>query len=451
MKNTPPVITRIAPSPTGAFHFGTARTALYNYLFAKKHGGTFMVRFEDTDSERSDRSYESDILQSLSWLNISPDVITRQSERRSVYRGHINRLLASGHAYESREPSKKDPSQEVVVIRYKNTERNVSFKDTVRGTITIDVSDLGDFVIARSIDDPLYNLAVAVDDCVMGITHVLRGDDHITNTPRQILLMQALGYQPPSYTHIPLIHGEGGGKLSKRKGALSVLDFKRRGYVSGAVCNALFLLGWSPVDEQEVFPLEDMVQAFSLDRIQKKEALFREKKLAWFNRQYVQALPEAAIRREVMPALLRRFPFRSLLNPRVLSSIVQGVREQGTLFADVRDRIQSGDYDFFFIPPVYEPPLLIPDGEDQKQVRQSLTRVQELLATRSGYRGWDAVSTHELLLPYAEKEGKSLVFWPLRTALSGREKSPSPFDIMEVIGKKQTMARIQTALNLLRE
>lgn len=451
MKQKRPVVTRIAPSPTGAFHFGTARTALYNYLFAKQHGGTFLVRFEDTDSDRSDREHESDILASLSWLGIVPDSVTRQSDRRAVYRDHINRLLKNGHAYQSEEPSKKDSSKRVTVIRYKNKSKDVSFHDTVRGTISMDVSDLGDFVIARGIDDPLYHLAVAIDDSVMKVTHVLRGDDHIANTPRQLLLIRALGFQPPAYTHIPLIHGEGGGKLSKRKGAPSVLDFKRRGYVSDAVRNALFLLGWSPVDEQELFSLEEMTRAFSLDRIQKKEALFREKKLAWFNRQYVQALPEAVIRREVVPPLVRRFPLRSFLNPRVASFVARSVREQGALFEDVRRKVRGGEYDFFFRSPLYEATLLLPDGENRKSVRKSLTTSQEILSTVPRYRGWRARALHDRLAPYAEKAGKTLVFWPLRAALSGKEKSPSPFDIMEVIGKGETMARLQAAITLLKD
>lgn len=446
------VVTRIAPSPTGAFHLGTARTALYNYLFAKKHNGTFIVRFEDTDAARSDRRYEKDILDSLAWLGIVPDMVVRQSSRIALYTNYLERLLASGDAFVSTEPSKRDPTKNVSVIRYRNREPVVSFHDTVRGEVTIDLSDLGDFVIARGMTDPLYNLAAVVDDSEMGVTHVLRGDDHIVNTPRQVALFRALGVTPPSYTHIPLIHGEQGGKLSKRKGAASVLDFKRQGYMSDAVCNTVFLLGWSPKnDEKELFSRTEQVQAFTLDGIQKKEAVFSEKKLLWFNRQYVQAMPESFIRREIIPSLLRRFPVRTVLYPRVTAVIAAAVRERGVLFGEVKADIAAGEYDFYFVQPTYEADLLIPKGCEKKEVRKQLAETGRLLSRLRTYRGWSAKETHKVLEEHAEKQGKSLVFWPLRVALSGREKSPSPFDIMEGIGKRQSIARIHRAITLLRD
>ena len=209
--DTHPPITRIAPSPTGTLHIGTARTALFNYLFAKRHSGSFILRFEDTDQERSEKKYEKDILSALQWLSLKPDSIVRQSDRTAVYTKYIQQLVEEEKAYLSKEVSKKDPTQEVEVVRFRNTSPNISFTDTVRGDITVDISDIGDFVIARSANDPLYHLAVVVDDMEMGITHILRGDDHIINTPRQVALLKALGGTPPSYTHIPLIHSPGGG------------------------------------------------------------------------------------------------------------------------------------------------------------------------------------------------------------------------------------------------
>ena len=200
------VVTRIAPSPTGPFHIGTARTALFNYLFAKKHKGTFILRFEDTDRERSREEYREDILESTRWLGIIPDAVMAQSDRAEIYGRYIERLLESDAAYLSREPSKKDPSAEVEVVRFRNNEPKISFTDTVRGVITVETGDWGDFVIARGLSDPLYHLASVIDDMESGVTHVLRGDDHIINTPRHIALIRALGGTPPSYTHLPLIH-----------------------------------------------------------------------------------------------------------------------------------------------------------------------------------------------------------------------------------------------------
>ena len=446
-----PVVTRIAPSPTGAFHLGTARTALYNYLFAKRNGGSFLVRFEDTDTARSDRRYERNILDSLAWLGIPPDTVIRQSDRTAVYRRHISRLIADNRAYRSKEPSKRNPSEEVEVIRYRNHDSKVSFRDTVRGTITIDLSDLDDFVIARDDASPLYNLAAAIDDIDTGVTHVLRGDDHIVNTPRQIALIRSLGFDPPSYTHVPLVHGEEGGKLSKRTGAPSVLDFKAKGYASAAVCNALLLLGWSPTDDRELFSPDDMVREFSLDRIQKREARFREKKLAWFHRQHVRTAPESAVRKEIVPALVRRFPLRSRINPRAVAAVVQFVRERGLPFQEARDHIQEGAHDFFFAAPSYETDLLIPDGEDRSAVRRGLAETQSILSDLRAFRGWDAESLHHVLREHAEQRRSSLVLWPLRVALSGRKKSPGPFAIMEVIGKKRTISRIRRAIGLLRD
>ena len=342
MPSAQSVVTRAAPSPTGFLHIGTARTALFNYLFARKNGGTFILRLEDTDRERSREAYADNIRESLSWLSLKPDIEVRQSEQSVRYRRHISRLLESGVAYLSREPSKKDPSAEVTVVRFRNAESAISFTDTVHGTVTASVGDLGDFVIARSADDPLYHLAAVIDDMESGVTHILRGDDHLANTPRQIALIRALGGTPPSYTHIPLIHSPSGGKLSKRKDAVSVLDFKNRGYLPEAVINALALLGWNPKDERELFTLEELVDAFSPEHIQKREAVFDGQKLKWFNRQYLRKADESVLRREIVPVLVSRFPLRSRLRPRSVRAVLRAVRERGVLLQEERDAVSGG-------------------------------------------------------------------------------------------------------------
>ena len=447
-------ITRIAPSPTGVLHIGTARTALFNYLFTKKHNGLFILRFEDTDQERSKKEYEKDILSALQWLSIKPDILVRQSDRTAIYKKYIQQLIAGNKAYLSKEPSKKDSSQEVEVVRFRNTNTNISFTDTVRGEITVDISELGDFVIARAIDDPLYHLAVVIDDMEAGITHILRGDDHIINTPRQIALLEALGGTRPSYTHTPLIHSPNGGKLSKRKDATAVTAFRDRGYIPEAIINAIALMGWSPKSDDEIFSLQELISSFTLEGIQKKEAVFNEKKLLWFQKQHLQQIAESRLRKEIVPALIKRFPIRSRLQPRSIKIILHGIREKGALLAEERLLISGGAYDFYFTDPKYEAQLLLPKSDtlQEKLVSEVLAGLWEtykLLQKMSAYTKWDEGHIQKQIWEHAEQKGKSLILWPLRVAVSGKEKSPSPFIIAQAIGKRQTMRRIQKACALL--
>lgn len=452
--DTRPPITRIAPSPTGALHVGTARAALFNFLFARRHGGEFILRFEDTDRERSEKRYEEDILSALQWLSLKPDRIARQSDRTAVYRQYIQRLLTDDRAYVSREPSKKDPSQEVEIVRFRNREPVVSFTDTVRGDITVDISDLGDFVIARSVDDPLYHLAVVVDDMEMGVTHILRGDDHIINTPRQIALLEALGGTRPLYTHMPLIHSPSGGKLSKRKDATAVTAFRDRGYLPEAMVNALALMGWSPKRDDEIFSLEELVALFSPEGIQKKEAVFNEKKLLWFQKQHMQQLPEHRLRKMLVPSLVRRFPLRSRIAPRSVKMILHMAREKGSLLAEERMLIDGGVYDFYFTEPKYAAQLLLPKStlpqdELSREVLSGLWETHTLLRQLSAHTSWQEEHIQEQVWEHAERRGKSLILWPLRVALSGRDKSPGPFVIAQAIGKRQSLRRIRRACALL--
>ena len=450
--NTP--ITRIAPSPTGTLHIGTARAALFNYLFAKKHNGTFILRFEDTDRERSKKEYEEDILSALQWLSLKPDMTMRQSDRTEIYKKYIQQLLGDDKAYLSKEPSKKDPTQEVEVVRFRNTEPNVTFTDTVRGDISVDISDLGDFVIARSIDDPLYHLAVVIDDMEAGVTHILRGDDHIINTPRQIALLEALGGTRPSYTHTPLIHSPSGGKLSKRKDATAVTAFRERGYIPEALINAMALMGWSPKSDEEVFSLGELVDMFTLEGIQKKEAVFNEKKLLWFQKQHLQQMSESQLRKEIAPSLVKRFPIRSRLRPQSMKTILHTIRERGAPLAEERLLIDGGEYDFYFAEPNYNAQSLLPKSDaPQKELTRAtvagLWETYTLLQKMSAYTGWNEGRIQEQIWDHAEKEGKSLILWPLRVALSGKSKSSGPFIIAQAIGKRQTLRRIQKACALL--
>ena len=272
------VIVRMAPSPTGKFHVGSARTALYNFLFARKNDGKFILRIEDTDKERSKKEFEDDILEGLEWLGLKYDELYRQSERGEGYKSYVEKMLSQDLVYESDDK----------VIRFRNPNKKIKFNDLVRGEIEFDTTELKDFVIARSVDEPLYHLAVVIDDFESGITHVIRGEDHISNTPRQILIQEAIGAPRPLYAHLPLILAQDRSKLSKRKHGESVsLDYYReKGISPAAVINYLALLGWNPGTEQEIFTLEELIKVFDLSRVHKGGAIFDEKKLAWVNRKH---------------------------------------------------------------------------------------------------------------------------------------------------------------------
>ena len=272
------VAVRMAPSPTGNFHVGGARTALFNFLFARKNNGKFILRIEDTDKERSKKEFEDDIFESLEWLGLKYDEFYRQSERGEIYKNYVEKMLNNDSVYEAEDK----------VIRFRNPNKKVKFNDLVRGEIEFDTTELKDFVIAKSADEPLYHLAVVIDDCESGITHVIRGEDHISNTPRQILIQEAIGATRPLYAHLPLILAQDRSKLSKRKHGESVsLGYYRdKGYSPEAVINYLALLGWNPGTEQEIFTLEELINVFDLSRVHKGGAIFDEKKLAWVNRKH---------------------------------------------------------------------------------------------------------------------------------------------------------------------
>src|SRR3954451_2956324 len=282
---------RFAPSPTGALHVGGARAALYNWLLARGNGGTFVLRIEDTDRERSTPENIEQILDAMRWLELDYDEGPFfQSERVDRHKEEIARLVDEGHAY---------LDEGAVRLRVPDEGQTV-VPDLIRGDITFQHKDIADFVIARSDGSPLYNLAVAVDDHDMGITHVIRGEDHISNTPRQMMVLEALGGSiPEAYAHLPLLHGPDGKKLSKRHGAASVQELRDSGYLPEAVRNYLALLGWGYDAETTFFSTEELVERFSLERVSKNPAVFDEQKLRWMNGRYLRELPTAELVRRL--------------------------------------------------------------------------------------------------------------------------------------------------------
>ena len=456
---------RIAPSPTGLLHVGTARTALFNYLFAKKNNGDFILRIEDTDKERSEKKYEEDIVESLKWLGLAWDEgPVRQSERTEVYKKYLEKLLEGGHAYwcfctkddleaqrESQmtnghapkysghcrevsldEAEKRLGSGKDAVLRFKVQEKEILVKDVVRGKVQFDTSLLGDFVIAKSFDEPLYNFAAVIDDHEMNITHVIRGEDHLANTPKQILIQEALGFDRSEYAHLPLILAPDKSKLSKRVGDLdaTIQSLKKHGYMPEAVLNFLLLLGWNPGDEKEAFSLEESVKKFDFKKVQKGGAIFNEEKLNWFNSHYIR---EADIGR--LANMAKEFVPKEFADSSMFEKALEIERERMKWLTDFEEL--AG---LFFKLPDYPASKLKWKTSDVKTAGKHLEKVLGIMEESLG-NGLEG-----RVMGYADAEGRGDVLWPLRVALSGQEKSPGPFEIIEVIGREEAIGRVKEAI-----
>ncbi|PJE64139.1 MAG: glutamate--tRNA ligase [Candidatus Ryanbacteria bacterium CG10_big_fil_rev_8_21_14_0_10_43_42] len=460
--------TRMAPSPTGWFHVGTARTALFNYLFTRKNKGIFVLRIEDTDKERSEKRYEEDLISNLAWLGITWDELYRQSERTDLYEKHIINLLTEGKAFycahtkeeldaekhaqmqDKKAPhhrcSHRDENRSEGIIRFRNdTEGNVSFDDSIRGTVTVNAAHLGDFSIAKNVKTPLFNLANVVDDVDMNITHVIRGEDHIPNTPRQILLFHALAAKIPLYAHLPLILGTDRSKLSKRHGETSLASYKEMGFLSEALINFMALLGWSPGNDKELFSMDELIKEFSLEHVQKSGAIFNQDKLTWINEEYIRALSLNDLMDRILPFLKK-----NMIPTNDLSYTAHIVAIEQSRLKTLSD-ITTESVSFFFNNPEYDFDLLPWKGQqDVHSLTENLSAVMEILHPLD-----DTVFSKEhletIIMPLAKNRGIGETLWPLRVALSGRKASPGPFEIMSVIGKKITMQRIEYAQMLIQK
>lgn len=446
MKISPhtPVVTRMAPSPTGHLHVGTARTALYNYLFAKRHGGTFIVRSEDTDAERSERVYEDEILEGLAWLGMRWDAFYRQSERADIYRGYLESAIEKGAAYVSEEPSKKEEGKTVRVVRLRNPNTTVTFTDEIRGEITFDTTELGDFVIARSLDDALYHFTVVVDDHEMGVTHVIRGDDHISNTPRQILIQEAIGASRPIYAHLPLILGTDRSKLSKRNGTVQLNSYRASGYLKDALVNYLTFLGWNPGTDEELFTLDELTKIFDLGGVQKSGAIFDIEKLKWFNKEHLRKLDDATFLTIVEERLPLRIRQLDQYSDERLKRLLPIIRERVLVPEEITQYGEVGEYDFAFSAPHHDPALI--KWKNDSSPRGTLPRLQKLAEIISTIpEDADAEAVKVRIWDYAVEVGKGEVLWPLRVALTGRERSPDPFTVIALIGSAESYKRVRTA------
>lgn len=436
------VRTRFAPSPTGLLHCGNYRTAIFSYLFAKHNKGSFILRIEDTDRIRSKKEYADTILDSLSWLGISLDEHTKQSDNKQRHYDLLKKLIEAGHAYISSETitSKNTRSE---VVRFRNPGGVVSFTDIIRGKISVDVTDLGDFVIAKSIDEPLFHFAVVVDDADAGITHIIRGEDHISNTPRQILIQRALNFPTPQYAHLPLILAPDRSKLSKRKGAKALTEYRDIGILPEAMFNYIALLGWNPGNDKEIFSQNELIESFSLERVQKSGAQFDETKLFSINQYWMRQLnsKEYISRGKLITPNMDR-----------LTRAVPLLQERAHTFSDATKLIVN-EFSFLFNDNTINNDSKIltekeNSGKDGSTTRIYLTELLKQIETFPEIQSSKTI--RDVLMPYADREGRAAILWPLRYALSGMSRSPDPFTIISIIGKREAIKRIKSSLVILK-
>ena len=413
-----PLRVRFAPSPTGALHIGGARTALYNWLLARGQGGTLLLRIEDTDRERSTPENVEQILDGLRWLELDWDEGPHsQAARLDAHTEAIERLLAEGHAYED---------EGAVRLRVPD-EGEITFQDAVLGEITNPYSAIKDFVIQRSDGSPLYNLAVAVDDRDMGITHVVRGQDHVSNTPRQLMLLRALGADPPVYAHIPLLHGPDGKKLSKRHGAASVQAVRDEGYLPEAVRNYIALLGWGYDESTTFMTTDELVERFALERVSKNPAVFDEQKLRWMNGRYMRELPVDELHRR-----LEEFYGREL--PREIVEISQEKMQTLKDFGDLAG-------------PLLDAPTEYDDKAWEKWGDSA--RLREVRDALAGADAWEVAEIELVLRRIVDEAGVKPkdVFQPIRVALTGTTVSPGIFESLWALGREESLSRLEKALH----
>jgi len=420
---------RFAPSPTGTLHVGSARTALFNWFFAKHHRGTFILRIEDTDQKRSNPAFLQDIYDSLAFLGIQADEgPVFQSQRLGLYQQHAARLLDAGTA----------ARQEGAVV-FSVPPQQVTFQDLLRGPITVDTTLFETLVLMKSDGLPTYNFACVVDDALMQVSHVIRGDDHIANTPKQVVLSQALGFSLPVFAHIPLIVGANRARLSKRQGATSVAEYREVGYLPEAFINYLALLGWSPGGNRELVPPDELVELFDLAKVRKTAAFFDLQKLDWLNGQYLKQIPVSKLAELLAQRLIPRGWLPADYDRAWMEQVASVVRDRIKVLQDIEEA-----HSFFFLdPPPYDPDAvrqhLQPEGVCQ--------RLRELRDRLGALPRFDAASVEAATRGFAgeqQMEAKALIH-PIRVALTGRAVSPPLFGVMAVLGRERVLHRLEYA------
>lgn len=482
---------RFAPSPTGYLHIGGARTALFNWLYARHYKGTFVLRIEDTDQVRSTEEAVNVILEGMKWLGLDWDEGPGkkgeygpyyQMQRLHFYREYTEKLLKDKKAYccyctreelaESREKQAregKNPKYDrhclnlneeekkryetqgrKPVIRLRIPAKKIVFDDLLRGEVTFDGELLSDFVIMKSDGIPTYNYAVVIDDALMKIANVIRGDDHISNTPKQILIYEALGLTIPKFAHIPMIMGQDHTRLSKRHGATSVMEYKKMGYIPEAVVNYIAHLGWSSGDEREIFSKEELIKEFSLDKISKHAAVFSMEKLNWFNGEYLKNMSIDSLTKMILPFLkeanyIEKEEGLSLIKNEYIKEVVKLMQGRFRNFS------QFIDYaDYFFIDKINIEPQAFQSVLNKEGASGILQTLKEKL---SALKCWDEESIENTVREVASslqiKGGK--IIHPTRVALSGKKVGPGLFELMVVLGKEKTVKRLKEAIEKIKE
>jgi len=493
--------TRIAPSPTGRLHIGTARTALFNFLFAKKNNGKFILRIEDTDKIRSTRENENDLINGLKWLEINWDEsfgsaqdkpkkgVYRQSERREIYEKYLQRLKDQGFVYEcfcTPEDLQKEREQQAaasLVPRYsgrcknlsqkekeqlrgkcqsalridvakiakaKNLPEIIKFKDLIRGEIRKDIKEIGDFVIMKSDNMPIFFFAGVVDDYEMKISHVIRGEDHISNTFSQILLYKALDLDMPVFAHLPLILEKDRSKMSKRKGGHSRLfDLRLAGYSKEGLLNFMALLGWSPKDDREFLSLNDLVESFEISGMKKGGSIFDDDKLNYLNGLWIRHKSDEELTADFLQFLAfikehhEEYP---LFENAPKSYLLKAMAVSKTRMVTLRDFLFC---DYFFKESDFDEEMLIFKKSDRENTILGLEKIKQKLSNFSGE--WEVENIFEILSSVVSENNLANgdVFWPMRVALSGKEGSASPQELAWVLGKEETIKRLKKAIELL--
>ena len=474
------IAVRFAPSPTGFLHIGGARTAIFNWLFAKKHGGTFYLRIEDTDQARSGEEMTRAILDSLCWLGVDwQGEPLHQSSRFPEYQKHAQQLLSDGKAYrcfcspEELAAAREWAQAEKKKFRYDGKCRRLSkeageeraeagerfanrffvpeegtttFVDQVHGEVSFDNNTLDDFVILRSDGLPTYHLAVVIDDHAMGITHVIRGDDHISNTPKQVLLYRALGWEMPVFAHVPLILGPDKSRLSKRHGATAVGEYQRKGILPEALFNFLALLGWSPGDDREVISREELIELFDLSGISTRNAVFDEKKLQWMNSQYLAQTPADKLLPLVAEAFIDAGVFSREWLSRNQAYVTQVVELLKGRMRVIPEFVEFGGY-FFREPAEFEAAAREKHWKSPETAEWLATladRLNDLIA-------FTLENAEATVRAYAEELGLSAgkLIHPTRLALTGFGVSPGLFEVMALLGKEKVVARLKRAVSII--
>ena len=467
------VVTRFAPSPTGYLHIGGARTALFSWLHARRHGGRFVLRVEDTDQARSSAEATHAILEGMRWLGLeADDEPVFQSGRGERYRAVLDHWLAEGQAYYCyrtraqldelreaqrargekprydgywRDSDEPPPSDVTPCIRFKNPlDGEVVFDDRIRGRVRVANSELDDLVICRSDGAPTYNFCVVVDDYDMGVTDVVRGEDHVSNTPRQINMLRALGVEPPRYAHVPMILGQDGKRLSKRHGAVSVMQYAEDGYLPEALLNYLVRLGWAHGD-QEIFSREEMIRYFELENVNSAASAFNPQKLLWLNQQYLKSLEP-----EDIAGRLRFYIERAGLDPASgpdLTALVLAQRERSTTLVDL---VESSRF-------LFEDFAEWDDKARRKHLGGAavapLTEVRTRLAALAAPGAWTSEAIHTVIAEVAEAQGVGMgkVAQPVRVAVAGKAVSPPIDQTLALLGPERTLARLDRAIDLARQ